>query len=145
MVSSTRYTKYYDIFKCTNHITIPSSSKHEHLPSGSVGNYENLVCLDESKRESSTVALIWTNEELKCDGISCWTWTFFKMYTWRCFLAIIFVLVWYFSEFGQIWTQAFFCFLCFFNFPFKKQDRDRSTQTDDKLEEAIHQVTISDY
>lgn len=64
------------------------------------------------------------------------------MYTWRCFLAIIFVLVWYFSEFGQIWTQAFFCFLCFFNFPFKKQDRDRSTQTDDKLEEAIHQVKI---
>ncbi|XP_056328518.1 uncharacterized protein si:rp71-46j2.7 isoform X2 [Danio aesculapii] len=65
------------------------------------------------------------------------------MYTWRCFLAIIFVFVWYFSEFGQIWTQAFFCFLCLFNFPFKKQDRERSTQTDDTLEETIQQVKIS--
>lgn len=65
------------------------------------------------------------------------------MYSWRCFLAIIFVLVWYFSEFGQIWTQAFFCFVCLFNFPFKKQDRERSTQTDDTLEETIQQVKIS--
>ncbi|XDV37234.1 hypothetical protein PO909_006869 [Leuciscus waleckii] len=61
------------------------------------------------------------------------------MYSWRCFLAIIFVLVWYFSEFGQIWTQAFFCFLCFFNFPFKKQDRETSTQTDDTPEETARQ------
>ncbi|XP_056089642.1 uncharacterized protein si:rp71-46j2.7 isoform X2 [Rhinichthys klamathensis goyatoka] len=61
------------------------------------------------------------------------------MYNWRCFLAIIFVLVWYFSEFGQIWTQAFFCFLCFLNFPFKKQDRETSTQTDDTPEETARQ------
>ncbi|XP_048031685.1 uncharacterized protein si:rp71-46j2.7 isoform X1 [Megalobrama amblycephala] len=61
------------------------------------------------------------------------------MYSWRCFLAIIFVLVWYFSEFGQIWTQAFICFLCFLNFPFKKQDRETSTQTDDTLEETAPQ------
>ncbi|XP_016423428.1 uncharacterized protein LOC107752085 isoform X2 [Sinocyclocheilus rhinocerous] len=63
------------------------------------------------------------------------------MHTWRCFVAIIFVLVWYFSEFGQIWTQAFFCFLCFFlNFPFKKQDRETSTQTDDTSEETERQT-----
>ncbi|XP_051716979.1 uncharacterized protein si:rp71-46j2.7 isoform X3 [Ctenopharyngodon idella] len=61
------------------------------------------------------------------------------MYTWRCFLAIIFVLVWYFSEFGQIWTQAFICFLCFLNVPFKKQDCETSTQTDDTLEETAPQ------
>ncbi|XP_016087641.1 uncharacterized protein [Sinocyclocheilus grahami] len=74
------------------------------------------------------------------------------MYTWRCFLAIVLVLVlvWYFSEFGQIWTQAFVCFLCFFNFPFKKQDRETSTQTDDTLEETeqqtkkAHHVGVSD-
>lgn len=64
------------------------------------------------------------------------------MYTWRCFLAIIFVLVWYFSEFGQIWTQAFICFLCFLNVPFKKQDCETSTQTDDTLEETAPQVTL---
>ncbi|XP_077092362.1 uncharacterized protein LOC143744602 isoform X3 [Siphateles boraxobius] len=58
------------------------------------------------------------------------------MYTWRCLLAIIFVLVWYLSEFGQIWTQAFFCFLCFLNFPFKKQERESCTQTDDTPEET---------
>ncbi|KAG1954573.1 si:rp71-46j2.7 [Pimephales promelas] len=62
------------------------------------------------------------------------------MYTWQCFLAIIFVLVWYSSEFGQIWTQAFFCFLCFLNFPFKKQDRETSTQTDDTPEETARQA-----
>ncbi|XP_043113709.1 uncharacterized protein si:rp71-46j2.7 isoform X2 [Puntigrus tetrazona] len=71
------------------------------------------------------------------------------MYTWRCFLAVVFVLVWYFSEFGQIWTQAFFCFLCFFNFPFKKQDRETSTQTDDTLEteqqtKKAHHVGVTD-
>ncbi|XP_042594378.1 uncharacterized protein LOC109102682 [Cyprinus carpio] len=72
------------------------------------------------------------------------------MYTWRCFFAIVFVLVWYFSEFGHIWTQAFVCFLCFFNLPFKKQDRETSTQTDDTLEETeqqtkkAHHVGVSD-
>lgn len=72
------------------------------------------------------------------------------MYTWRCFLAIVFVLVWWFSEFGQIWTQAFFCFLCFFNVPFKNQDRETSTQTDDTLDETeqqtkkAHHVGVSD-
>ncbi|XP_067313702.1 sorting nexin-25 [Pseudorasbora parva] len=59
------------------------------------------------------------------------------MYTWRCFLAIIFVLV-YFSEVGQIWTQAFFCILCFLNLPFEKQDREASTQTD-TLEETARE------
>ncbi|XP_073676997.1 uncharacterized protein [Garra rufa] len=72
------------------------------------------------------------------------------MYTWRCFLAVAFVLVWYFSAFGQIWTQAFFCFLCFLNFPFKKQERETSTQTDDTLDETdiqakeAHRVGVSD-
>ncbi|XP_052429529.1 uncharacterized protein LOC127970876 isoform X1 [Carassius gibelio] len=72
------------------------------------------------------------------------------MYTWRCFLAIVFVLVCYFSEFGQIWTQAFVCFLCFFNLPFKKQNHETSTQTDDTLEETeqqtkkAHHVGVSD-
>ncbi|KAI2656844.1 Sorting nexin-25 [Labeo rohita] len=61
------------------------------------------------------------------------------MYAWRCFLAVVFVLVWYFSEFGQIWTQAFFCFLCFLNFPFKKQDRETSTQTDATHDETEQQ------
>ncbi len=63
------------------------------------------------------------------------------MYTWRCFLAILFVLVWYFSECGLIWKQAFICFLCFFNFGFKKQDRETCTQTDDTLDETQQQVT----
>ncbi|KAK2891171.1 hypothetical protein Q8A67_013814 [Cirrhinus molitorella] len=62
------------------------------------------------------------------------------MYTWRCFLTVVFVLVWYFSEFGQIWTQAFFCFLCFLNFPFKKQDRETSTQTDVIFDETEQQT-----
>ncbi|XP_051505516.1 uncharacterized protein si:rp71-46j2.7 isoform X2 [Myxocyprinus asiaticus] len=62
------------------------------------------------------------------------------MYTWRCFIAMIFVLVWYFSEFVQLLTQAFFVFLCFFNFPFKKQDRETSTQTDHIIEETSRQT-----
>ncbi|TRY97955.1 hypothetical protein DNTS_000286 [Danionella cerebrum] len=64
------------------------------------------------------------------------------MDTWRCFLAILFMLLWYLSDFGQIWIQAFFCFLCFFNFPFQKRDRERSTQTDDAPEEAAEQTKI---
>ncbi|XP_052010493.1 uncharacterized protein LOC127663100 isoform X2 [Xyrauchen texanus] len=62
------------------------------------------------------------------------------MYTWRCFIAMSFVMVWYFSGFGQLWTQALFCFLCFFRFPFKNQDRETSTQTDNITEETSRQT-----
>ncbi len=44
----------------------------------------------------------------------------------------------------RMWTnmeQAFVCFLCFFNFGFKKQDRETCTQTDDTLDETQQQVT----
>lgn len=64
------------------------------------------------------------------------------MYTWRCFIAVVFALVWYFSAFGQLWAQAFFCFLCFFNFFFKNHERDTGTQTDDLTEETTRQVTL---
>lgn len=70
------------------------------------------------------------------DGISF----FLKMYTWRCFIAVVFVIVWYFKAFGPLWTQAFFCFLCLFIFPFKNQERETSTQTDDLTEETTGQT-----
>ncbi|XP_057205762.1 uncharacterized protein si:rp71-46j2.7 isoform X2 [Triplophysa rosa] len=65
------------------------------------------------------------------------------MHTWRCFVAVVFVLVWYFSAFGQLWTQAFFCFLSFFNFFFKNQERETSTQTDDLTEVTTRQTKES--
>lgn len=65
------------------------------------------------------------------------------MHTLRCFVAVVFVLVWYFSAFGQLWTQAFFFFLSFFSFFFKNQERETSTQTDDLTEETTRKVTLA--
>ncbi|XP_056625892.1 uncharacterized protein si:rp71-46j2.7 isoform X2 [Triplophysa dalaica] len=62
------------------------------------------------------------------------------MHTLRCFVAVVFVLVWYFSAFGQLWTQAIFFFLSFFSFFFKNQERETSTQTDDLTEETTRQT-----
>ncbi|KAA0709390.1 hypothetical protein E1301_Tti004185 [Triplophysa tibetana] len=62
------------------------------------------------------------------------------MHTLRCFVAVVFVLVWYFSALGQLWTQAFFFFLSFFSFFFKNQERETSTQTDDLTEETTRQT-----
>lgn len=67
------------------------------------------------------------------------------MHARRYIVAIIFVLVWYFLEFGQIWILAFFCFLYLFDFTTKKHDRETSTQTDDTPEEAERKVTIIYY
>ncbi|XP_026081048.1 uncharacterized protein LOC113057754 isoform X2 [Carassius auratus] len=66
------------------------------------------------------------------------------MRTWQCIVSIsIFVLLWYFSEFEQIWTQALCCFLCLMNFTLRNQDCNKkqarletSTQTDDTDEET---------
>ncbi|XP_055034765.2 uncharacterized protein [Misgurnus anguillicaudatus] len=72
------------------------------------------------------------------------------MYSWRCFFAIVFVILWYLSEFGQVWTQAFFCFLCLFSFPSNSQEREKSTQTDNLKEittkqiKKCHHVGVSD-
>ncbi|XP_071395531.1 uncharacterized protein [Centroberyx affinis] len=63
------------------------------------------------------------------------------MYLWRCSIAIILGLVWYFSDCGRTVTQYFLCFLCCFSTPllFRSIGRESSTQTDEVDKDKILQ------